>query len=151
MLGIELAAIMKMINVDTLIFLGDSKTSWLYQDNSYKPVKEALNFLVDNKVGKRFNGALLVDDKSLAVFVRHLSWLTRCNASLPNFHFSDNGQNFVGNICKYGNIHLDTLNKRSDKLIEAAIEKSKFELLSDNVCKNNFGATSAIPRRQIVI
>jgi len=150
LLGSELKKLTEEIGYDSLIFLGDSKLPWLYQDNEYKPAKEARQYLINNKLGKRFNGALQVNNSELLTFTKHLSWLTRCNATLPYIYFIDKGQNIIGNICKYGNLHLDTLNEKTDKLIRIVIGKSQFKYL-DSTCYNQFGKTSAITGRQIVL
>lgn len=150
-LGSELLKLTKELGCDNLIFLGDTELAWLHQDNDYKPLKEAQQYLVDNKIGKRFNGALQVDNSELVTFVKHLSWLTRCNASLPYFHFTDNGQSFIGNICKYGNLHIDALNEATDKFIKAFVDKSNFKFLDGNNCFDQFGKTSAISGRRIIV
>jgi hypothetical protein len=150
-LGTELLKLTKQLGYNNLILLGDTELPWLYQDNDYKPAKEAQQYLIDNKIGKRFNGALQVDNSELVTFVKHLYWLTRCNASLPYFHFTDKGQNIIGNICKYGNLHLDTLNEATDKLIRAFVGDSKFIYLDGNNCFNQFGKTSAITGRHIIV
>ncbi len=146
----ELTDLFLKMNLESLIFLGDSKTSWLYQHNNYKPVKEALQFLIDNKVGQKFNGAVEIKTSQLKTFLKHIAWLTRCNASLPNFHFSDKEQNFIGNICKYGNWHLNTLNKLTDKKIKELINDSKLDY-SSGQCTNSFSKSSSIKYRQIVV
>lgn len=150
-LGIELAKLMKAFSADTLIFLGDSETPWLYQHNDYKPVKEAQQYLTDNKVGNRFNGALQVEITELSTFIKHLAWLIRCNAALPYFHFTDQGQNIVGSICQYGNLHLDTLNEQVDKTFKLLVDSSKFEYGDKNSCHNRFSKTSAISGRRTVV
>jgi len=150
-LGVELTRLTKALHGDTLIFLGDTKTPWLYQNNDYKPVKEAQEYLADKKIGKRFNGALQVDTAELPTFIKHLAWLTRCNAALPYFHFIDKRQNVVGSICKYGNLHLDTLNEQADKILQSFVDSSKFEYGDKNSCYNWFGKTSAISGRQTVV
>lgn len=150
-LGTELLKLTKQLGYSDLTFLGDTELPWLHQDNDYKPAKEAQQYLVDKKVGKRFNGALQVDNSELISFVKHLSWLTRCNASLPYFHFTDNGQNLIGNVCKYGNLHIDTLNEATNKSLNIAITKSDFIFLDGNNCFNQFGKTSAISGRRIIV
>jgi hypothetical protein len=150
-LGAELLKLTKQFGYDYLIFLGDTELAWLHQDNEYKPAKEAQQYLIDNRIGKRFNGALQVANLELLSFVKHLSWLTRCNASLPYFHFTDKGQNFIGNICKYGNLHIDTLNEVTDKSFNVAIAKGDFKFSDGNKCFNQFGKTSAIAGRRIIV
>ena len=150
-LGKELIHLIKAINADTLIFLGDTEIAWLYQNNDYKPAKEAQEYLTNNNIGKRFSGALQVAISELPVFIKHLAWLTRCNAALPYFHFIDKRQSIVGNICKYGNLHLDTLNEPTDQIVNFFIANSKFELANNGSCHNLFGKTSAIPGRKTII
>jgi hypothetical protein len=150
-LGTELLKLTRQLGYDNLVFLGDTQLAWLHQENDYKPAKEAQQYLVDNKIGKRFNGALQVDNSELVIFVKHLSRLTRSNASLPYFHFTDKGQNIIGNICKYGNLYLDTLNEAANKLIKAFVGDSKFIYLDGNNCFNQFGKTSAITGRRIIV
>ncbi len=133
-----------------LIFLGDTILPWLYQENDYKPVVAAQQYLMENKIGKRFNGAIQVNNQLLVPFIQHLSWLTRCNASLPYFYFTDKGQHFIGHICKHGNLHLDTLHEAVDSLIKAGINKCPFTYLSSSNCSNQFGKTSAIAGRRII-
>jgi hypothetical protein len=150
-LGTELTKLTKAFQSDTLIFLGDTDTPWLYQDNDYKPVKQAQDYLTTNNVGKRFNGALQVGTSELPTFTKHLAWLTRCNAALPYFHFTDAGQNIVGNICKYGNLHLDMLNEQADKAFKSFLKSSNFNPGDQNSCYNWFGNKSAIPGRKTIV
>ena len=150
-LGIELAKLIKALHADTLVFLGDIETPWLHQSNEYKPVNEAQLYLAANKIGKRFNGALQVDTLELPVFIKHLSWLVRCNATLPYFHFIDEQQNIVGSICQYGNLHLETLNKQADKSLKTFLNYSKFEYGNKNSCHNWFSKTNAILNRQTLV
>ena len=150
-LGLEVTKLAKALQFDTLLFLGDTEIPWLYQHNDYKPAKEAQEYLTGKKVGKRFNGALQVDTSELQTFIKHLAWLTRCNAALPYFHFIDQGQNTIGHLCKYGNLHLDTLNEQTDKTLKQFMYSSKFEYGDNNSCYNWFGKTSAISGRQTIV
>ena len=150
-LGTELCKLTKELGYDILIFFGDTELAWLHQDNDYKPAKEAQQYLIENMIGKQFNGALQVDNSELLTFIKHLCWLTRCNASLPYIHFSDKGQNFIGSICQYGNIHIHTLNEEADKSLKLFIDNSEFKYLDGNNCYNQFDETSAIPGRRIIL
>jgi len=150
-LGKEVTKLVKALHADTLVFLGDTETPWLHQHNDYKPAKEAQEYLTDKKVGKRFNGALQVDTSEMQTFIKHLAWLTRCNAALPYFHFTNPEQNIIGSICKYGNLHLDTLNKEADKTLQLFVNSSKFEFGDRNSCYNWFSKTSAISARQTIV
>lgn len=150
-LGMELVGLAKALQADSFVFLGDTDTTWLYQHNDHKPVQKAQQYLTDNKIGKRFNGAIQVPLLEIPVFVKHLAWLIRCNAALPYFHFIDPNQNIVGNICQYGNLHISTLNKEIDNVLHSFISNGKFQYGDDYSCTGRFGKTSAIPGRKTVV
>jgi hypothetical protein len=150
-LSMELTKLVKALDASALIFLGDTRTSWLGQDNDYKPVKEALQYLAGNKIGKRFNGAIQVPAPELPLFVRHLAWLSRCNAALPYIYFTTPDKNILGTICQYGSLHLDALNEEADKLITSFVDGSRFQYGGINSCTGQFNKTRAIPGRQIVV
>lgn len=150
-LGTALVQLTTQFHYDRLIFLGDTPMAWLYQKNDYKPAKEAQTYLVAHKVGKRFNGGLEVEKQDLLSFIKHLSWLTRCNAVLPYVYFTDSGQNMIGHICQYGNLHLDTLNVLTDNQLKAFVETSKLTYLKDNNCSDQFGKKLAITGRRIAV
>src|ERR1700741_1726428 len=67
LLGTELASLTINLGCDNLIFLGDEDIPWLRRFKEYKIFEEALQYLVDNKIGKRFNGALQVDITELPI------------------------------------------------------------------------------------
>ena len=151
LMGRQLKALIVNLGFDSLIFLGDVSISWRYQNNTFNPVREALNYLIENKVGKQFDGALEVETNELPIFIKHLSWLVRCNASLPYFYFCDKGQNIMASLCKYGNLHIDSINSCTDNFLLASIRKSDFKILNTKECFNRHGKTSAIHKRQIVL
>jgi hypothetical protein len=149
-LGIELTKLTRAFHIDTLIFLGDSETPWLYQLNNYKPAREAQEYLRERRVGKRFNGGLQIDTAELPTFIKHLTWLSRCNGSLPDFYFTDKPQSMVGSICKYGNLHLDTINEQAENLLIAFLKDSKFEYGNQRSCYNRFKKSRVISHRQTI-
>ena len=152
-LGIEMKNLTLYSGFGDFIFLGDNKNYWLttlsLRRNDYKPLKDAVKYLLDKKVGKRFNGALAVDSAELPEFIKHLSCLITCDASLPYIYFMDKGQNLLGSICQYGNIHLDTLNKQADKVFKKALKKTKLIVVKDKKCYPKFSKTSAIKKRRL--
>jgi hypothetical protein len=85
-LSVELSKLIGTMGMDRLIFLGDAKRAWRYQDNPYPAVQQAMAYLEENGVGKRFDGGLEVGIDRLPVFLMHFFWLVRCNAALPYFH-----------------------------------------------------------------
>ena len=157
LLGEELTSLMIKFGCDKLIFLGDLEIAWLYRVNYFKQfpdarhAKEGFQYLIDNKIGKRFNGALEIDTAQLAGFIKHLAWLVRTNAVLSYVHFIDPGENFFGDICQYGNLHLYTFSLKADKQLKKLIAKSKFEYVKDGNCYNKFSKTGAIKGRRMLL
>ncbi|MEO8820890.1 MAG: hypothetical protein ABI374_08625 [Ginsengibacter sp.] len=100
-------------------------------------MQNAIQYLIDNGVSEKFNGALQFDIIDLQNFFAHLFWLQRGNAALPDFYFMDKGQNILGHICQFGNFHLGALNKSVDKLIAEDLNKSKFQLV-EGKCRDHF-------------
>jgi hypothetical protein len=109
----------RLVEIENLIFLGEYKRAWRYQENPYPPVQDALAYLKECKVSKKFDGALDVPISEWPIFFKHLFWLIRCNAALPTFHFMDARQTLLGSVCQYSNVHLNTLTiKAEGKLLQ---------------------------------
>ncbi len=151
LLGTQLVSLAKNLGFDNFIFLGDEDIAWLRRLNTHENFQEALQYLVDNKIGKRFNGALQVDIAEIPTFIKHLAWLVRTNGILPYVHFIDPEQNILGNICQYGNLHISTKNKKADKKFNDVIAKSTFTYLTDGSCYNKFSKSGAIKGRTITV
>lgn len=151
LIGTELVNFTKGLGCDHLIFLGDTTAAWLRRLHTFEIFQESLQYLADNKIGKRFNGALQVDTTEIPVFIQHLAWLVRTNGILPYIHFIDPGQNIIGTICQYGNLHFSTKHKKADKFFQQLISRSKFEFLTDATCTNRFSKSSRIKGRTIEV
>ena len=151
LMGKNLQSLVEKLKFDSLIFSGDTDFPWLGQTNDYKPVKDAIDFLVKNKIGKKFNGAIQVPLNELPEFISHLSWLTRCNASLPMIYFTDKDQTLLGSICKYGNLHIDTIDKVADGKIKEIIKEGLFIDMTGKNCTNRFGKSSAMRGRVLIV
>jgi hypothetical protein len=151
LLGTQLVSFANNLGFDNFIFLGDEDIAWLRRLNTHENFQEALQYLVDNKIGKRFNGALQVGTIEIPTFIKHLAWLVRTNGILPYVHFIDPGQNIIGNICQYGNLHISTKNKTEDKNFKDAIAKSQFRYSTDEGCYNKFSKSNSIKGRTIVV
>ena len=136
---------------DHFIFLGDLDIPWLKRVNTHESFQAALQYLVHNKIGKRFNGALQVDRDELPTFIKNLTWLVRTNGVVQYVHFTDPGQNIVADICQYGNLHISTKNKTADDNLKDAIAKSSFTYLADTNCYNKFSKSGAIIGRTITV
>jgi hypothetical protein len=149
-LATEILNLIEHLSVDSLVFLGDAETPWLYQENDYQPVKSALEYLSEKKVGRKFIGGFEIGITELRQFITHLFWLVRCNASFPIVHFTNKDQQFIGSICKYGNIHLFTLNKKDDGLLQEALKKSHLTILHGEKCSDQFSKTGRLEGRQTI-
>jgi hypothetical protein len=151
LLGIQLASLANNLGIDNFIFLGDDDIAWLRRLNTHENFQEPLRYLVDNKISKRFNGALQVDTEEIPTFIRHLAWLVRTSGLLSYVHFIDPGQNIIGNICQYGNLHISARNKTADKKFKIVIAKSPFTYLTGGSCYNKFSRSGAIKGRTIIV
>lgn len=144
LLGSQIGFLVENLGYDYLVFLGDIDIAWLKRLDTYESFQEALQYLSDKKIGKRFNGALHVDIDEIQTFIKNLSWLIRTNGIVQYVHFTDPGQNIVGNICQYGNIHISTKNKTADKRFKEIVSKSQFTYLTDISCTNKFSKSNTI-------
>ena len=147
----EFEKLVQILELGPLIFIGDNGLPWLYQKHDYSKVKSVIAYLKQNKITKKFNGGLLVNKEELAEFTTHLFWLTRCCAALPYFHFADKHENVCGYICKFGNVHLYTINKGFNRKISAALKSSAFIPIPEMSCYNKFGKTGAIRNRRTIV
>ncbi len=126
-LAVEVVFLTTQLGFDQLVFLGDEDIPWLFRLGKYPTFDESLGYLADNKIGKRFNGALQVRLLELPIFIKHLASLVRTNGILPFVHFIDPGHNIIASICQDGHLHLSTANKKADMLVQTIIAKSNFE------------------------
>lgn len=144
LLGTQICLLTNQLGHDNLIFLGDINIAWLRRLNTYKTFQKGLQYLVDHKIGKRFNGALQVNIDELPTFIKHLSWLVRTNGIVQYVHFTDPGQNILGKICQYGNLHISTKTKKVDKHFKDIVTKSQFTYLTGTNCINKFSEQNII-------
>jgi len=147
----QITFLAKNFGFNHFVFLGDLDVAWLKRLNTYENFQDSLQYLVDNKVGKRFNGALQVDIGELPRFIKNLSCLVRTNGIVQYVHFTDPGQNVVAAICQYGNVHISTKNKKADERFKDLVTKSQFTYLADTNCSNKFSMSNAIKGRTITV
>lgn len=83
-MSVAIAGLILELGYDCLIFMGDGERSWLYryEENTgkTKSIVEGIDYFIRNKVGKRFNGGLLVNMLDLPKVFRHIYWLTSSNS-----------------------------------------------------------------------
>ncbi len=129
-----LTKLIKKLKYENVSFLGDTTLPWLSRDHDYKPVKRGLDYLVEKKISKSFNGAIQVDTNELPEFLKHLFWLVRCNGIVIYAHFSDPGFNIMGSICQYGNIHISTLNEETNIAFNQVLPETGLNISTTNEC-----------------
>ncbi len=109
----ELMALLGQMEFSTFIFMGDTDQPWLRNTDNNPNLIEMQNFLSDNGIDKKFNGAVIIDLHNLPALLNHLFTLTKCNAAMPYIFFTDEKQNLLMNICHYDNLHINALNERT--------------------------------------
>lgn len=72
LLGTELVFLANHLECEHFIFLGDVDISWLKRLGTYAIFQDALQYLVDNNIGKSFNGALQVGIAEMPILIQHL-------------------------------------------------------------------------------
>jgi len=112
----SLEGLRNQLKAQNLIVIGDWPTPWLAQENEYAPVKEAMDFL-KMIISSDFDGGFLLNAKDLTSFIPRLFWLTRCNASLPDFLMTFENSKTIFSICKYGILHIESYDQEELKTI----------------------------------
>ena len=138
LLGTEIVNLATRLGFDSVIFLCDLDKPWLTQDCHFKPAKAGLQYLSEQRIGKKFSGALQVPIAELRTFIKHLTWIIRTNAILPYVPFVDPDQHVIGTVCQYGKLHIYTVRKKTGNRLTASIGVSKFEYLTDEICSDKF-------------
>jgi len=152
LLATEWVSLFKQMDCTNLYFIGQTNIPWLYRtDHDYKYVVGALTHLRKNGISKTFNGAIKLNINELHEFAIHLYWLVRCNGILAYVDFIDEDNNLTGNICQYGSLHLNILNKDTDGRLNEILPYTNFKLLGDERCTDPFLATSRISHRKSTI
>lgn len=149
-LATEWVRLFKKMGYAKIYFAGQISVPWLYRtDHDYKNVVEALMYLRNKGISKTFNGAIELDISELYEFAIHLYWLVRCNGILAYVDFVDDKNNVTGSICKYGGLHLSTLNDETDERLNEMLPLTNLVWLSkDERCADPFSSTSRIPHRR---
>jgi hypothetical protein len=124
----------ELMGLETLIFLGETEMPWLSQENEVKQARSAFEYFKVQGIDTRFNGGFLVDAKDLLEFVKHLFALTKLNAAFPLIYFTDKNQCLIGNLCRYGHLHIFTLTETIDNGLLGVLKQSQFKLTEDVQC-----------------
>jgi hypothetical protein len=150
LLEAEIAFLLQTSGYTSLLFLPNEDTPWLKDPGAAQPATDAVDFLLEHGVIPSFDGCLKVSDISLPVFFRHLINMTHYLDDFPIVHFTDKAQNFMANICSYGNIHIDILNPDLDVIFKDQMEKSKLEIIDGHVCEATSNAFAGLKNKNTV-
>jgi hypothetical protein len=132
-----------------LIFILDYNVPWLSQENDFEPVIKASNYLREIGTNEEFSGAYKLSGDELAEFAANLFWIIRCNASLPYCWFSTESHQFIGDVCKHGNLHFHTYSEEIKKQLESFAKQNSLIEIDD--CVEGFTGDGGIEGRQIII
>jgi hypothetical protein len=144
-----IVAICTQLHWESVIFLLEYTTPWLYQKNNYPPVKKALKYLKNIGVDAQFNGGFKANGDDLIEFSSHLFWLMRCNAALPHCYFSGIHKDVILSVCKEGNIHVEFYSDKIKQEIEVLAATLGMEKITN--CYSNYTETGVIKGRQTIL
>jgi hypothetical protein len=142
-----LVMLAERLNWESTIFLLVYPTPWFSQENDHEPVKKAFDYLRKIGVTDIFNGGFKANGKGLEELLKHLFWITRCNASLPHCFFSGIKKDLIGSICQYGNIHLHFYS--AAEFAKTKIASVDLGLIEIKRCFENFSENGAIQGRRL--
>ena len=136
-LGKELSSLCSGLKSGSFIFLGDEKLAWRFREGKYKNFKKGMEYFAGMGIKKTFSGALAVPKDDMTEFVKYLTDLTAINGLIQYVHFIDESQNIIGSICKYGDIHITTMNEHANNQFIQAVSDTNFEFV-DGRCYSQF-------------
>jgi hypothetical protein len=129
-LSSEITKLYRNLNVENLIFFGDYNRNWISkiteERKDYKPLIESVNFFKEQKITKRFNGAVKVNLEELEEFIKHFYVLTKCDGDFAYYHFLDDRENILGFIHYSGEVRFDVLTQKMEKVLLEELGKTKF-------------------------
>jgi hypothetical protein len=136
----KLIELFKTINSTEFFIISHLKLDFFgNRDNKFKPLKKAYKNFEKIVGDKTYKEAFSFNIDSLADFIEILFWITRCDASGPEYIFLfDKGEKIQIHLCKYGNIHLTEFNqenlttKKLKELGWTIIEGEEYDNFSDD-------------------
>ena len=138
-----LTTMCRLLPAAELVFMGQSRTPWRYQQSDYPPARRADAFLAGHRVGRSFNGGLCVGRDALVDWLPQLLWLITSNASLPEIYFVDPGQQVVGSFCRYANLHLYLLDPAAGAAFDHFVADGTMRPVPGGQCRDHSDAMPA--------
>lgn len=147
----SLKELFNLMGLEEITFMADSNAPWLLQNSSSEALINSTRYLRSLLNCNVFRGSITVSDVDQKELIFHLFVITRFCASLPIIYFTDAKANILGNICHFGNVHLDVINEDFVNLFEAGLIESNFSLIENKLCEERFSGSDKIVGRELII
>lgn len=89
-----------------MYFFLELKNSWKIKYSDYELLSNAINGLENIVPEINNNDVIIASNKEILDFITINFWFSRCAPSLSRILFATENDDFIGHICKHGNIHL---------------------------------------------
>jgi hypothetical protein len=126
-----LTALFRSLNVESLIFLGDTEQTWIsklaLKRKDHQPLINAVAYFIANGADQKFNGGLQVSIDQIQEFLIHFCILTSCDGSLPYFNFIDKSVQVLGLIHYSGDMRIEAFNGQANNLLGEKLQLFDFK------------------------
>lgn len=129
-LTIEFKKLITRLKFKELIIFGQINKPWISKSTQkrrdYKPLIRAIEYFDSIKVRNKFNGAVKISANEINDFILHLYIITKCDSGFYDYHITDINENILFNIHYSGEIHILTLNRKTQKNLRCALTETNF-------------------------
>lgn len=126
----EFKRLVQLLDIDTLIILGQSNKPWISkftrERRDCKALTKTIKYFKSLKIGKKFNGAVIIQTEEIDVFISNFYTLTRCDSGFSDFYITDVGENLLFYIHYSGEIKILTLRKEIEQRLRRSLVETKF-------------------------
>lgn len=126
----QILLLAKSLDIDNLIFLGEINKPWISKFTAsrkdFKPLIKAVEYFKKNKIEKRFNGGVKVENTEIVDFIENLQIITGCDAGFFDFNFIDEDENYLFHIHSTGELKVIALNEIANTNFLKNLNLTKF-------------------------
>jgi hypothetical protein len=126
----EFKELVQLLDIRSLIILGQFNKPWISkftrERKDFKALTKAIKYFKSIKVGKKFNGAIIIQTEEIDVFISNFYTLTRCDSGFSDFYITDVGENLLFHIHYSGEIKILTLRKETKERLRRSLSQTKF-------------------------
>lgn len=126
----EFKKLVQLLNIETLIILGQVNKPWISkltrERRDFKALTKAIKYFKSVNIGKKFNGAITIQTEEIDVFISHFYTLTRCDSGFSDFYITDVSENLLFHIHYSGEIKILTLTKKTEERLRPSLAQTKF-------------------------